>query len=244
MNAHLRSGSDAMVMTGERLLRGPGRAGDSGHASHGSHAAQAWLVCIAVPAALGMILFGCERYRIEYRDRPAFFSDGQSGDVPDRVTLDDGTVIVYRDRTNKSTLQRRSEDKQRPFLIREEFENGDIVLRAIMPEHVLANTLTCLRNREYQLLWDQLLAEETRAAYEQQQMDVEDFAAFFDKYRQDLAATVNRMSYGLPRNEVVIDDLGSGRSRLRFHPLIGSQFRFRSVSIQSESGGLKLVKIE
>ncbi len=224
MNSRRRKSSDAMRQSaGAAGLRG---------------------MRVALPAMFAILLVGCEPYRIEYRDRPAFFSDGQSADAPDKVTLADGTVIVYRDRNAKSTLQRRSEDKQRPFLIREEFENGDIVLRTLIPEHVLTNTLTCLRNREYQLLWDQLLAQETKAAYEQQEMDVEDFAAFFEKYRQDLAATVNRMSYGLPRNEVVIDDLGAGRSRLRFHPLIGKQFKFRSVYVLSENGGLKLVKIE
>ena len=157
--------------------------------------------------------------------------------------MPDGTVIIYRDRSNRSNLGS-PDGEARTFLIREEFESGRVVLRGFLPEHVLANTLTCLQNQEYDLLWEQLLAERTRAAYVSRGMGREDFAAFFAKHRRELAATTNRMILGLPRNEIVSDNIGAGVVRLRFVTQVAGQFKFRSVTMASERGGLRLVVIE
>lgn len=201
-----------------------------------------WVGLLAGALGLG----GCEPYRVEYRPRPAFFASAMGDEAPpDSVVADDGTVIVYKRREPEGALQRASRgDAGEPFKIREELEDGTIVLRALLPEHVLANTMTCLRFEEYELLWDQLLSERTKAAYAQEGQDVEAFAAFFRRRRHDLAATVNRMLHGLPRHEVVVDALGGGVTRLRFHPTTGALFKFRTVLLVSEGGGLRLLGIE
>ncbi|MHC4909556.1 MAG: hypothetical protein ACYTF9_07560 [Planctomycetota bacterium] len=187
-----------------------------------------------------MCTAGCEPYRIEYRERPSYYDDAVDGDLPDREVLDDGTVVVYRKR-DESDLARKGEAKD--FLIREEFEGGRVVLRGFLPEHVLANTLTCLQNEEYELMWEQLVAEQTRAAYRNQGKGQEEFAAFFAKRRRDIAATVNRMLLGIPRNEVVSDNLGGGMIQLRFVPQVAGQFKFRTITMGSSANGLKLVMI-
>jgi hypothetical protein len=195
-------------------------------------------VVVAVTA-----LAACEPYRIEYRPRPAFAHAASNDQLPEEASAADGSRIVYRTSRARGALQETSESDEKPFMIREESEDGQVTLRAILPEHVLINTMTCLRGQEYQLLWDQLLAEGTKAAYESEG-GYEAFAGFFERHRIDLGRTLNRMIVGLPRNEVVVDNLGYGAIRLRFHPIVGRQFKFTSVTMVSEEGGLRLAMIE
>ena len=203
-----------------------------------------WVSALLSVFVLGMILVGCEEYRIEYHKRPSFYSKASTTKLPDRIVLEDGTVIVYVDSAGSSKLKKKTQNKAKPFLIREELENGDIILRAVLPEHVLANTLTCLRNEEYELLWDQMLSRRTKSAYEREEMGVEEFAEFLAKRRIELAKGVNRMLLGLPRNDVVTENLGDGVTRMRFHPNLAKLFRFKTVDIVSEGPGLKLLMIK
>ncbi len=195
----------------------------------------------------GFVLFiatvGCEEYRVEHHRRPAYYQAAALGELPDRVTLADGTVIVYETTDLVGKRNKKIDSAVKPFQIREEFEDGSIILRARVPEHVLANTLTCLRNQEFELLWEQLLSEQTKRSYERQGLGVEDFARYFAQRRNDLAKTVNRMMLGIPRHEVVMENLGSGVIRIRFHPQVGRLFRFKTVDVVSEGPGLKLLMI-
>lgn len=199
------------------------------------------LILLAATAALG----GCQEYRIEYHDRPAFYAGAMDGPMPDRVTLADGTVVVYRDKGVRGDLQSKSDGSDaEPFLPREELDDGEIILRAILPEHVLFNTLLCIRDHDYGLLWDQMLATDTKDRYARRGEGLEEFGTFMEEHRNELGKTINRMFHGLPRNEVVTDSLGGGFTRYRFIPQIGKQFKFRSVTMVNELGGLKLVVIE
>ncbi|MHC4107044.1 MAG: hypothetical protein ACYSTY_03050 [Planctomycetota bacterium] len=197
------------------------------------------VVALGVLAALG-----CETYRVEYRYRPAFYREAAMGDLPDRVTLADGTVIVYEEQMPQSALKKKRDSKAEPFKIREEHPDGSVTLRALMPEDVLANTITCVRSEEYRLLWDQLLSKRTKSAYEQQDLGFEDFAAFLREHRRDLLLTLTRMLLGKPRQEVIIENLGDGVMRCRLRPHVASEFKFTRVDVVSERPGLKLLMIQ
>jgi hypothetical protein len=187
-------------------------------------------------------LIGCKPYRIEHRKRPSFYHRASAGELPDRQVLDDGTIVLFEDTQPRSDYQRRAEvdEEGKPYQIREEKEDGTIILRAFLPEQVLANLLTCLRNEEYQLLWDQMLADVTKRAYESRGEGPEQFATFFRKHRQELAKTLNRMILGIPREEVEVvwasaDAVGC---RLRRH--IAEQFVFTQVEMVRQGRDLKL----
>ncbi|MHC5002461.1 MAG: hypothetical protein ACYTJ0_05000 [Planctomycetota bacterium] len=196
------------------------------------------------PAAGLLLLAGCASYRIEYRDRPAFYASA-GVELPDRETLPDGTVVVYRDRNLSGALQENADrdEEGKPFLIREKLEDGTIVLRSILPEQLLANLITCIRNEEYTLIWEQILAEQTRTAWQDEGKTAEDFIAYFRKYRHELAEAVNRMSFGLLRSEVVVDNMGDGVTRYRFHPTVAGQMTFTTIFMRSEPEGIKLLTI-
>lgn len=190
----------------------------------------------------------CQQYRVEHHKRPAFYQRAISGELPDQVTLDDGTVIKYEPVEATSTLGRKTEDGRKSFEIREESEAPDgtklITLRAMLPEHVLVNTLTCLRNEEYALLYEQMLGERARERHEQEGGGVEEFSASLRKNRHDLVATLTRMVAGLPHEEVAIVSNGDGVIRCRLRPQIAQPFKFTTVDVVKEGTAMKLLRIE
>ncbi|MCH2161363.1 MAG: hypothetical protein MK085_05770, partial [Phycisphaerales bacterium] len=118
------------------------------------------------------------------------------------------------------------------FKSREVLDDGTVVLRAIFPDHVIGNTMVCLRNQEYQLLWDQGLAESTKSEYEARGMGADDFIAFCRKNRSELMTTLNRMSFGYyGGSDVLIDKFEDGSIRIRFNSQLGRQFTFREVFV-------------
>ncbi len=209
-----------------------------------------------IPAAVVIAAAaGCETYRIEYHTRPTYY---QSAAVPlnETVTLDDGTVLVFSSRVTPGDstagvgVSRRGDagnaggSGNRPaFQIRDELDDGTVVLRALLPQQVLANTLTCLRNQEYELIWDQLLAERTKHNYELREQGFEEFERFCASNRMELAATLTRMMLGLSRSDAFMKNVGEGVVRFYFHPRIAPEFKFKTVEVISEGGGLKLLII-
>lgn len=198
---------------------------------------------LAFFACVPLTLAACETYRVEYHKRPAFYKSAAVGELEDRVTLDDGTVIVYSTRGEQAAGGGVNTDGER-FRIREELDDGTIILRALLPQHVLANTMTCLRNQEYELIWDQLLSEQTRRSYELHDQGYDEFAAFFEANRLELGATLTRMMLGLSRGESFMENVGGGVILFRFHPRIAPQFEFKIAKVIAEGGGLKLLIIE
>ncbi|MHC4415382.1 MAG: hypothetical protein ACYS0G_08875 [Planctomycetota bacterium] len=194
-----------------------------------------------LPLAACLLLLGCERYRVEYHHRPAYYRNAAVGELPDRVTLDDGTVLVFGPRSITSGLK--PDGTGEPVRIRAEQDDGTIVLRAFLPEDVMANTLTCLRNQEYELLWEQMVARRTKEAYHGRGQGVQEFAAFCERNRRELAATLTRMLLGLPRQEAIMENVDAGVVRCRFYPQVADQFRFKTVEVVSEPEGLRLLMI-
>ncbi len=186
----------------------------------------------------------CETYRVEYHRRPAYYKNAAVGQLEDTITLEDGTVLIFTSRQSETRRDGSGSDPAQRFQIREELDDGTIVLRAFLPQHVLANTMTCLRNQEYTLIWEQLLAERTRHSYELREMGYEEFAAFFEANRMELAATLTRLMLGLSRGESFMENIGGGVVRFRFHPRIAPQFKFKVAEVVSEGGGLKLLMIQ
>jgi hypothetical protein len=194
------------------------------------------LACVAVSVV------ACEEYRVEYHRRPAFYKSASERHLEDRVTLEDGTVLVYTTRGGQQSSGDGGSGER--FQIREEFDDGTIILRAFLPQQVLANTMTCLRNQEYELIWDQLLSEQTRHSYKLHEQGYDEFAAFFEANRMELGATLTRMMLGLSRGESFMENVGGGVILFRFHPRIAPQFEFKTVKVIAEGGGLKLLMIE
>lgn len=191
------------------------------------------LVIFVIP-----FLCGCEPYRIERHKRsPIFFNEQYvEGDVQRSVTLDDGTELIFEPIESQSSYGRSGEGKGTPFKIREELENGDIVLHALMPQHVLMNMLSCLRLQEYELIYDQLLAEQTRRNYEMGE-GFDAFSDYMERNRLDLARLLTRMIAGLAQQQVKFTSLGNDVTRCRLRPQVAEQFKFKRIDVVRESSG-------
>jgi hypothetical protein len=192
---------------------------------------------------LALSLAACREHRVEHHTRPDFYAKASQAPLPDEVVLDDGTIIKYHSVSDQSTFGRLGAEKHKPLEIREEREDGKIILRNLVPEHLLANTLACLQKEEYQLIYDQLLADETKATYEEKGQGAEDVAVFLKKYRHDIAGTLSRMIAALPNQEVRIERR-EPYVRCTLRPQIAGPFKFKVVDMVKEGQQLKLKVIQ
>lgn len=197
----------------------------------------AWLGIAAMMAA------GCEPYRIEHREVPGYYYQASEREIPERVTMDDGTVLVFKPREVSSPLMESAAAGGKPFTMREELPDGTIVLRAILPEHVMAHTITCLLNEEYRLYFDQVLSTRTKDTYVDQEQAYEEFAGFLRRNRRDMLITMHRMLSGLTGRDTVLENAPGGILRCRLRPQAARGFKFRNLDMASEDGQLKMVFI-
>jgi hypothetical protein len=192
----------------------------------------------------GLVHTGCEPYRIEYRQRPAFYQRASAQELPSEVVLEDGTVMKFSEkRAGRSEASQKTLADADRIEIREKTSDGSVTLRAFAPEHVLAHAKQCIRQREYGLLWDQLLAAETRAVYLKSGQDYPDFAGFCERNRGDLMEMFNRMGFGFYSSDVVQESIGNDAFRVRLHPSLGSQFKFTEFDVVREPDGLKWLMV-
>jgi hypothetical protein len=221
-----------------------------------------WSSHLVLAAALIQLVGGCKEYRIEHVKRPGFYQKASKEQLPDEITLDDGTIVKYESPDETSTLGLASKKDAKVFQPREETEDTGgktkVVLRAILPEHVLLNTLNCLRNEEYQLLWEQGLSKRTKYNYAKSAEDQvgsggddkadrsngeEQFTAFMQKYRHDLVATLTRMLTGISGQEVAIERIDDGVTRCRLRSQYVGTLVFTQIDMVKENGNLKLLLI-
>lgn len=133
---------------------------------------------------------------------------------------------------------------KKAFEAREVLDDGTIVFRAVFPEHVIGNVMSCLRNQEYVELWEQVVAESTRRQYSADGGGLEQFVEWCVRNRSELMMSLNRMSFGYyGGSDVIIDRLPDHSVRVRFSPQLGSRFKFREVAIVQERDGMKLAGI-
>ena len=229
-------------------------SGALGRLAAGSSARRsARISMMLVGGAMAGSLAGCQSYVIEYRYRPAFHQMASDEPLPDEVVTEDGRIIRYvstplpelrkeLDARDRGEVEETG-DQEQVTPIWQEDENGDVVLYCVTPEHVLANTMNCLRLERYDLMYEQLLAERTRNAYEASGRGPADFAAWCLEHRSDLMEMLNRMGFGFLGGDVVLENLGNGVMRSRFTPRVGDQFRFREVLILSDPPGMNLLEI-
>lgn len=194
--------------------------------------------------AFASLLIGCQPYRIEHMTRSDFYNRASSEPLPDEITLPDGTIVKYESPTRPPSFDAEGNDSGKPFSIREEDEKGNITLHDYLPEHVLANALACVRNEEYRLLYDQLLAQETREKYESIPDGYKEFELFFRTNRRPIAAALNRMILGIPTQQTRIEQAANGAARCSIRPQVAGGMKFTVVDIVKEGTQLKLLLIQ
>lgn len=189
------------------------------------------------------LLLSCEETRVQYRKTPAFY--GRMADVQglEGGQTRDGTEIRFVQRES-NTLEGFKDHTGKAFYMREVRSDGSTALNALAPEHVLFNTLDCLANQEYELLWDEMISESTRAWYDGEESGGKDACLeFFRVNRKEISAMLNRMKGGMHLGEVVRSEPEPGLLRLRLTRQIAHQFVFTELDTRWENGKYVLVMI-
>ncbi|MDP6693159.1 MAG: hypothetical protein QF444_02445 [Phycisphaerales bacterium] len=187
------------------------------------------------------LLVSCKTQKVEYRTRPAWHY-AMGTEMPNEEVGEDGTIIRY------TTVGGSQSSAVANYLdgieLRSENEiTGEVTLRAILPEHVLEQTLVCLRDRDWNLLYEQVLSTATRENYEAKEYGREEFIAFFEKNRKELGKTVQRLLRGKSFGDVVHKNIGNFVV-VSFAPGSVGNFKFHTVKLCREGEFLKLAIIE
>ncbi len=195
------------------------------------------------PALLGALVIGsivmtsCQTQRTVYRHVPMYYAE--AGVTEGEYIDEDGTRVVVRfDRPDGVREQTKSAATSAD--LRQQDEEGKTRLSAILPEHVILHLQQCLLDEDYELIWDELLAAETKAAYDDEEVGLAEFRSWCERNRNELYPMLNRLSASIRSPEVIIRQQGKAM-RLEFHPTIGSQFEFTILDLIYEGYGLKLV---
>jgi hypothetical protein len=188
-----------------------------------------------------VVTVGCDTQRVEYRNRP-FWQQSMANQLPSEGVRDDGTVMKFS--TDSSSTTDTVVDYLNTVKLEEKDElTGEITLRAVLPEHLLSQTLTCLRDRDWVLLFEQVLSEQIQSYYNQREFGYEEFEDFFSTNRRDLAMTFQRMIQGRSIGDVIENQKGN-KLFLTFSRRVKTKYKFNQITLVRQGEYLKLYSIE
>lgn len=190
--------------------------------------------------SLSTLLFACESQRVIYKEVPEWKL--KTGLIQERIVLEDGTIIIHKPRSISEMVGNGEGKTVADTTGRNEDEDGNVILRALLPEQLLAHLQQCIFDTDWQLCWDQVLAKRTRKEYEKGG-GYEEFADYLQRNRDELYATLSRMTISLRSPEVVMEPGPYGGTRCRFHRTLASEFQFAAIDMVYEPGGMKILMI-
>ena len=188
-----------------------------------------------------VICMGCETNRIEYHTRPAWHYS-MTNRNENEVVRNDGTIVKYEaiGGSTSSAVQ-----KYLDTIVLQETNKitGDVTLRAVLPVHVLTQGLVCLRDRDWNLLYEQVLSDGARNYFLRRKNGREEFIEFFEHHRNDLAKTMQKMIQGKPFGDVIVSEDGN-IINMSFSSRMLGNFKFKKITLYREGEYLKLHSIE
>jgi hypothetical protein len=119
---------------------------------------------------------------------------------------------------------------------------GKLTLLAIFPEHVIDHTMNCLRDKKWDILFEQIISNENKEYYLKKEDGRAKFETFFTQNRRELARTLQRIRKGKDFGDVQLFEQGA-ISIHTLSPRIARDYEFSSVSFMREGQFLKLHSI-
>ncbi|NOG52722.1 MAG: hypothetical protein HND57_00055 [Planctomycetes bacterium] len=120
--------------------------------------------------------------------------------------------------------------------------DGSTTLLTPTPAHVIAHTRKCLYDLNYDLLLEQLIAQETKKTYTDRGLDLQECADWFSDNLRDVLLVLNRMSGGMSSPNVVSKQSGK-YLEMRIYGRAAEGMRFTTVEMTQEMGQFKLLLI-
>ena len=191
--------------------------------------------------ALLFVGVGCQTQTVEYRSRPSWQTALSNG-LPSEQVREDGTVMKYSS-ANEHSGQALQEYLNSIKLEETDEVTGELTLRAILPDHVLKHLLTCLRDRSWNLIYEQLISSTMKQYYSQLEDRREKFDSFFISNRRELAKALQQIRGGMGFGDVFTSENGK-EIIYTLSSRIASDYKFKSISFIRENEFLKLHSIE
>jgi hypothetical protein len=191
----------------------------------------------------------CAAEKVEYRYRPQFEVDATGRPADETFVKPDGTRVIY---TSKRL------DKRPPAAagdaapavdadaaelnLREKKASGEVVLKAMFPEQVVAHVSECVRNEEYDLIWNQLLSDEAKKDLAGRG-GIEHLRTFFTANRREVMATLNCMQINLKNGHVIVRHSDPTHLTAELDASLRGSYRFTAMDFESTTSGMKLTSI-
>ena len=191
--------------------------------------------------AATFILVGCATQKVEYRTRPTWHSS-LGGDLPNQSVQADGTIVKFSS-AKKPTSDAFDKYLATIKLVETDEVTGKTILHAVLPTHIFTQALTCLRDRNWELLYEQVTSESSKAYYDSLDDELTTFTTFFEENRQDIAKTLQRMLRGSNSGDVQIVK-EKDKSIYFFSKRVRVDYVFNKVTLIQEGQFLKLHSIE
>jgi hypothetical protein len=163
----------------------------------------------------------------------------------------DGTKVVYsskrREKINGNTPSgtdgSSTPDLEKPPVdLREKKASGEVILRATFPEHVVDHLTECVRNEEYELIWNQLLSTGAKRDLESRG-GIKYFKTFFTNNRNEVMATLNCMRINLKNGHVALQKTDDSHMTAELDSTLRRSYKFTVIDFESTPTGMKLVGI-
>ena len=194
-------------------------------------------------AAVSILLacaFGCDTQKIEYRTRPAWHNS-MGSNLPSESTHQDGTIIKFSN-SKKPTSEAFDQYLESITLIEKDEVTGETTLRAILPTHIFTQALTCLRDRDWDLLFNQIISTQTQSYYKSRHDELLEYKTFFEDNREDIAKILQRMVRGSNSGDVLVSK-SNGFIVFELSNRVGVDYKYNTVILAQEEQFLKLHSI-
>ena len=191
--------------------------------------------------SLSLILTSCQIDKTEYRTTPSWhLAMGTS--LPKNKILDDGTLVIHE------IIGGRNSAAVEEYLSGIEMESkdditGEITLRAVLPEHLLSQTLVCLRDRKWDILYSQILSRGAQDYFESIDSDLVYFKEYFNAHRLEFAKTMRKMIQSQSFGDTLVQK-DDPYTTLYFAPNMLGNFKFKRLELITEDDYLKLNSIQ
>ncbi len=192
---------------------------------------------------------GCAVERTEYHYRSQSMADAMGRPVDETYVKPDGTKVIYsakQPQLQKDTDEHVASPTPQTDLtetdLRAKKANGDVVLQATFPEQVVDHMLECVRNEEYDLMWNQLLSTQAKKDLEPRG-GLKYFKTFFQVNRKEVMATLNCMKINFKNGHVMIYKNDDTHLSAQLDSTLRTSYRFALIDFESTPTGMKLVSI-
>ena len=206
---------------------------------------------IFINSGASVFLVGCAEERTEYHYRSQAEADAIGRPVDETFVKADGTKVVYSSkRREKINVQGSNADAGSttsaveipPVDLREKKASGEVILRATFPEHVVDHLTECVRNEEYELIWNQLLSTGAKRDLESRG-GIKYFKTFFTNNRNEVMATLNCMRINLKNGHVALQKTDDSHMTAELDSTLRRSYKFTVIDFESTPTGMKLVGI-